>query len=471
MKVIIVGAGFTGFQLAKRLIAEKNDVVLIEKDEEKVKHSQNRLDCMVIQANGNNLSVLKEAGLEKSDALITVTESDELNMIICSLAASLNPNLIKIARVRNFDYYNPNEKHNQNQNSFIGIDFMVHPDIEAANAIVTAVNHGAVSDILEFENSDYEVTRITIEKNSPLDGVCVKNIKQMTSCNFLLAYVEKQNETFMPYGSTILNADDRIGILTSKENVNEFFELCGAEINTIKKIALLGAGRIGTSIAEKLFVTQKVSLFSKILGLHKKISQEFVIIDSNDQLTKEASARFPDINVFKADITDESFVEEEGLKSYDLVIAATHNHELNIVTSAYLKSLGIKHSVCLVSTKNYADIARNIGIDVAVPIKDSVIDSIMSHLRGKTVTGLHTISEGVLEIIEVTLTPNTEVIDKQLHEISEPGNFLILLIKKANVDTYIVPDGNTELNNGDKLIIITHKENNRNILEKFGVGE
>lgn len=470
MKVIIVGAGFTGFQLAKRLISEKNDVVLIEKDEEKVKHSQNRLDCMVIQANGNNLNTLKEASLEKSDALITVTESDELNMIICSLATSLNPTLLKIARVRNFDYYAPSDKQNS-KSSFIGIDFMVHPDIEAANAIVTAVNHGAVSDIIEFENSDYEVTRITIEKNSPLDGVCVKNIKQMTSCNFLLAYVEKQNETFMPYGSTILNADDRIGILTSKENLNEFFELCGAEINTIKKIALLGAGRIGTSIAEQLFITQKASLFSKLLGLKKKISQEFVIIDSDDQLTKEASARFPDINVFKADITDESFIEEEGLKGYDLVIAATHNHELNIVTSAYLKSLGIKHSVCLVSTKNYADIARNIGIDVAVPIKDAVIDSIMSHLRGKTVTGLHTISEGILEIIEVTLTPNTEVIGKQLHEISEPGNFLILLIKKANIDNYIVPEGKTELTTGDKLIIITHKENNRNILEKFGVGE
>ena len=101
MRIIIVGAGFTGIQLAKRLISEGNDIVIIEKEEDTVRHTLNFLDCMVIQATGNNLDTLIEAGIAKADALVAVTSSDEVNMITCSLVQSVYPELIKIALVRN----------------------------------------------------------------------------------------------------------------------------------------------------------------------------------------------------------------------------------------------------------------------------------------------------------------------------------------------------------------------------------
>ena len=105
MKIIIIGAGFTGLQLAKRLVSEKMDVVLIDNDEETVRHASNSVDCLVIQANGNNLNTLEQAGISKADALIALTKSDEINMITCSLVDSVYPDIIKIARVRNYDYY------------------------------------------------------------------------------------------------------------------------------------------------------------------------------------------------------------------------------------------------------------------------------------------------------------------------------------------------------------------------------
>ena len=144
MKIVIVGAGFTGTQLAKRLINGKNDVVLIDNDETTVRHASNRLDCNVIQADGNNLDTLEEAGIENADALVCVTSNDEVNMITCSLVDSVYPNVLKIARVRNYAYYmntsTATQKHatklsNENRHLY-GIDFMVHPDVEAAEAIV-----------------------------------------------------------------------------------------------------------------------------------------------------------------------------------------------------------------------------------------------------------------------------------------------------------------------------------------------
>ena len=105
MKIVIVGAGFTGVQLAKLLINEKNQVTIIDNDEETVRYASNMLDCTVLCDDGNNLEVLESIGIAKADALVCVTSSDEVNMITCSLVDAVYPNITKIARVRNYAYY------------------------------------------------------------------------------------------------------------------------------------------------------------------------------------------------------------------------------------------------------------------------------------------------------------------------------------------------------------------------------
>ena len=85
MKIFIVGAGFTGMQLAKALVLERNNVVLIDNDPERVRYASDQLDCTVLEADGNNLESLEAAGIASADALVTLTEDDETNMITCSL--------------------------------------------------------------------------------------------------------------------------------------------------------------------------------------------------------------------------------------------------------------------------------------------------------------------------------------------------------------------------------------------------
>ena len=156
---MIIGAGFTGVQLAKRLINEGNIVKIIESNEDIVEHVSNRLDCEVINADGNNLQVLEELEIGKMDALVTLTDSDEINMITCSLVDAVYPDVLKIARVRNYAYYaNTNTTARQHAETFkgnhrplYGIDYMIHPDVEAAQAIVKAVetNFDARNDIVK----------------------------------------------------------------------------------------------------------------------------------------------------------------------------------------------------------------------------------------------------------------------------------------------------------------------------------
>jgi len=474
MKIVIIGAGFTGTQLAKRLINGKNDVILIDNDEETVRHASNRLDCDVIQADGNNLTTLEEAGLAKADALVCVTSSDEVNMITCSLVDSVYPKLLKIARVRNYAYYvntaDAAQKHavdlSGNHRPLYGIDYMVHPDVEAADAIINAVEHGALTDAIPFGN-DYELVRIPVEAGSPVDGQILQNIRTLTQKPILIAYIESKGETSLPSGSTVIKADDCLGILARKSDIPDFLNLCGSKIKTLNKIALIGAGRIGTIVAERL-IQKKKNLLSRLFGFQKKINQDFVIIDNDETRAKNAAEKFPDVKVFRADATDEMFLQEEGINKFDLAICATHNHEMNIVMAAFIESLGVSSSICLVSSAPFAEIAHKLEIEVAVPLRDTVVDSIMSHLRGSSVTGIHTVTDGTMEILELTISNDSEACGKMLKDIAENGKFLILMVQKREQLAYEIPTGSTILENGDNLVLITFREDSHHILEKFG---
>ena len=287
----------------------------------------------------------------------------------------------------------------------------------------------------------------------------------------MLVYLENKTEASLPMGSTVIQAEDYLGILAHRKHMNQFLELCGSQLIELNKIALVGAGHIGTLIADSMITPRKSSKIPKVFSSLQKSKQKFIIIDKDSQRIKAAAERYPSTDVFKADITDEDFIQEEKLATYDLMICATHNHEKNMVISAYLKSLGVGKTICLVPSSSFAEIARHIGVDVAIPIKDTVVDAIVGHLRGKSITGVHTVSDGDLEIIEYVMPEDSHLNGKALKDIAEPGSFLVLLQKGKEQSEYIIPAGNTILNSGDNLVLISNMEETAKVIAYFGGSE
>ncbi len=476
MKVFIVGAGFTGVQLARLLVNEKNQVVLIDNNEEITRHVVDRLDCTVITQDGNNLQNLEEAGIAKADALVCLTDSDEVNMITCSLVDSVYPDILKIARVRNYAYYvNTAAAKKSHANAFsgnhrplYGIDYMIHPDVEAADAIVQAVENGAVSNVVTFDNSAMQINRITVGKDSAFAGHKLMEIRQITDLTMLVAYVEIDGKTMLPSGTTIMEPGCILGILASKEDTSKILELCGSEQKELRKIAIIGAGRIGTLLATKLIEPRKMMVFGMLKGKGLKNGQKVTLIDTDSVLAKQASERFPEATVYCGDATDESFLREEGIPDYDLAICATHNHELNMVLAAYLESLGVKQSISLVNSSAFASIAEKLGVDVTVALRDVIVDSIMSHMRGKAVKEIHTITNGDLEIIECEISDASKVKGKKMKELADPGKFLVLLVKNNSKKEYEIVNGETLFSTGDHLVLIALAEHSSKVLEFFG---
>jgi len=462
MTVIIIGAGVTGIELARRLIAKKHNVVLIDQNKETARHAANRLDCTVTEASGNDPAVLTEAHIQKADALVAVTDSDELNMIICGVAESLAPKVLKIARVRNENYV---ASLNTGKERTLGIDFLVHPDQEAALAIINAVEHGAVSDIIAFEDSPYQLTCFPIGAGSQLDGIALQNIRNIIAEPFVVVAVEADNEAAIPSGETVLHAGMRISVLTLPQHIERFYALAGFTVRPIKKIALVGIGKVGKRVASRLVEQQIFGIFTRLFGRHSKPRWEVAIIDKDSTLAKHAAEEYPQARIYSGDVTDEAFIEEIALNSFDLVINATQNYELNMITSVYLKTLGIPKTVALVQSAVMSNVAYKIGVDVAIPIKDVTVDTIMSHLGGKHLTRIHTMGAGELEIIEITISSHSEAVDKSLKDIAMHGVFLILLI--TNEAGCRIPDGNTTLAADDKLAVIVQVAQSDEIIKYF----
>lgn len=456
MNAVIVGAGVTGMTLAKSLIEKGNNVILIEQDEETARHAANRLDCMVINDRGNKISVLFDAGIERADVLIVVTESDEVNLITCGIVESLSPDILKIARVRNPDYLetfqNPEQK-------LLGVDKIVFPDEVATTAIVRAIEYGAVSDVMTLEHSDYEIVRFSINKKSILNGVKVCEIQHYISCKFVVVSIEEDNENIIPSGNTVLKPNAKISILLEPKNIRAFYKLAGLKMTPLKKIAVVGMGRIGTMIVKYLFQQEKISFFEKLF--HRTSNRNIIIVEKDEAVAKKAAEKFPRALVYNSDIMNEGFIEETALNECDLVITVTQNYELNMIASTLLKNLGVDKTITLVQSPMMESIADKIGIDVVVSYKGAVVDAILSHISGKNVTAVHTIGTGTLEILEITISQTSPVLSKPIKDFSEHGVFLLMMIER-NAQS-VLPNGTTELEVGDRVVVICRSSESRRV--------
>ncbi|MBO5941252.1 MAG: NAD-binding protein [Kiritimatiellae bacterium] len=468
MKAIIIGAGFTGVQLARTLVAEDNNVTLIDNDAERVRNALDQLDCAVIEADGNNLTVLDDAGIASSDVLIALTEDDELNMITCSLVDSQYPDLLKIARVRNYAYYmNSGARRNGSPEQVadrpnFGIDHMVHPDVEAADAICRAMSHGAVGNVIEIGDG-YGIVTLTINKSSPLLGKSLRDLSQFPEWKYIVAYVETAKGETLACGSTVLKEGDRFGVVASEVDIPNLQKFVGdTDRSPLRRVAIFGAGRIGSLIVER----QMSMPNSANSGAKGKNTDDIIMVDANRKLCTEAAQRFNGVQVLCGDITDENLIAEESLHSCDLMVAASDNYDRNLITASYLKSRGVRRTIALTSGSDFDDISRKLGIDVTVPLRDTFVDCIMSRLRGRNVKSVHTVCNRAFEIVECCISKDGKVAGKKIKDISVPGEFLVLLAKREDGSVYSIPGGDTLLEAGDRVVVAV-KSGDVRVIRKF----
>ena len=464
MKIFVIGAGFTGMQLARALVLERNTVVLIDNDAERVRYASDQLDCTVVEADGNNLESLEAAGIDSADALVTLTGDDEINMVTCSLVDAVYPQIQKIARVRNYAYYAAADVARRRAKSVLpasrplyGIDTMLNPEVEAADAISAALERGAMGSVIELD-ADFGITTLSIGEGSPLVGLPFARLHELEGWRYLAAFVESADgTTSLPNGQTALAVGDQVGLVSRLSEIPQLCAYTKTPQARLRRVVVFGADRVGALVLARQQEKRHVSLWRRLFGMTDPDAyQKLVVVDRDPERCRETVERFPDVRVLCGDVTDEALLSEENIFSCDLLVAASGNHELNLVTAAYLKSRGVKKAIALTANSSYGDIARKLGVDVSVPMRGTVVDSIRSRLRGGRVEAVHSVCNRRFEIVEGYISPKSRVVGKCLKDIMDLGSFLVLLHRPADGAAYEVPRGGTVLEADAHVVFITN---------------
>lgn len=455
MNVIILGAGKVGYHLARQLIHEHVDVTIIEKDPDQVKKINNQLDCIVIEDKGNNIEILKQAGVEKADCFIGVTNSDEVNIICCGLATSISESIITIARVRNIDY-----SRNAGKNpTVMGIDYIINPEIEAARVITRSIEHGAMSNVMLFDNTDLQMRNLTLHSGSSLIGQTLQGFAELVDTSFLVPILIRDDDYIMPKGNTIFMENDFLYVLASEKSFQVLFNVFGKPKVSLNKVTILGGGKLGCYVADNLGFNQEktIGFFGHFLRrLTKGRAKQLQIIDRDYQRSKYLKERYPNASIIHADITDESLWEEELMTGYELVISATGNPELNLILAIYAKKNKIPRSIALVQTRAYQHIAEDLGIDVCISINNVLVNTILKLIRKGNIKSIYNISGSPFEVIEFEIHHNSPLCRKQIKNIKLPKDSLVLHISRG--DDHIIPRGDLAIEAEDHVVVISHRD-------------
>jgi trk system potassium uptake protein TrkA len=451
MKVVILGAGRRGIRLARHLVEENKDVIIIDEDAEDVNTAMAKVDCLAIKGSGTSLEDLSDAGIDDADAFVALTGSDETNLVSSGIASSEFKVPLTIASIRNLSYTG----YSGIGNSLMGITHIVNPTQEVAQYIYQDVERGIYSDIISFENSSLLLYNVYVEKGSPYADKIVKDLRKELNANFIIAALSRDGEALVPSGDTVVRPGDTLSLVAQEESVKKLLSSVGRKSMRAKHIAIVGASQVAD------FLLRAIPKYQ-----HKDIT----LIDKDKDVCEHMATVYPDVLVLNADITNEAVFEEEGLGSYDLILCLTSNDELNIITASYAKHFGIKNSLALVShNPNYIRMADHLDIDNIISTQDVTVDSLMRYMHGKNVSSTHSLFDGQIEALEFTIAEGNPIIGRALKDIDMRGKGIIAGVTKKDGST-LIPGGLYVIEHGDALITVIERKSTDFIQRLLYVG-
>ena len=444
MKVVIVGGGKVGELLCADFSSIFKEVTIIDTNELRVEKLVETYDINGILGNGANYEVLTRADSTEADMFISVTASDEINMICCIAAKQMGAKYT-IARIRNPEYSKTKEFLRES----LGIDLMVNPEYEAAKQISHMLKYPTATKVESFFGGKFNILEVIINSNSMLKGVSLIDSKKIIDFPSLVCLVERQGEVFVPRGNYVFNVGDKVHITAANKNLKKFYKLLGNQDNMEKKITsslVIGGGKIAHYLVE----------FLQIANFYVKVIE----IDKNKAIA--LSETFPDIDVIWADGSDRDTLIEEAIQTFDSCISLTGFDEENIIINLYADKLGIKKTVAKVNRASLKQIAEDIGQYSYITPKEIVGNIITKYTKSlqcskhSDIENFYRIANNQAEVIEFKITNNSaKILGIKLKDLAINPNMLIAFIIRNNKQ--IFPNGDDEIKLDDNVVVVSYK--------------
>lgn len=440
MKIVVVGGGKVGAILVQEL-SPQHDIILIDNNTRVVEDLSNAYDIQVIVGNGSDVDILREAGVDDCDMFISVSNSDEINIISCIIARKLGARYT-VARVRKPEYHSAYDFIKES----LEIDYLVNPEEESSFVLSEILKYPNANGIEHFANGKLNMVEFSVDEDSFLANMTLKDFRESFDGNLLVCIVEREGQVFIPSGNTTIQGDDIIYVTGSIEALNKFYQSINKFNKTIGSTLIIGAGNLSYYLIKKL---EKRRLEIKLIEIKKEVCERF-------------AREFPNIQVICADGTDQDVLEDQGIEDYDSCIALTGTDEENIVISIFAKHKKVAKCIAKVNRTSILKLLDMVDLDTTITPKLVIADKIIRLVRSIGATGnskverLYRLADRRVEALEFIADCHSKTIGIKLLDLNTLDNTIIAFIIREN--QIIIPSGQDEILANDRVIVVTTHE-------------
>ncbi len=439
MYIVVVGAGAAGFYVASLLSREKQEITVIEQDEEAVEQVRRTLDVGVVVGNAAIPRILWQAEVQRADLLVAMTGSDETNMITCFMAKELGAKKT-IARVRNPEYSgyllvggkSPYATRKVVRPKSLGVDLFVNPEIEAAREIVSILSGLYVTPMEEF--ADGRVQLREFRAASP--AVVGKRLADIPFPRPCVIVMREHAETLqVPSAEDTVEQGDRLYLVAARKDMDQLGALFEVPRRSPRTVVIFGGGTIGFHVAEAL----------------EKRGVQVKLIEKSAARSQEISSRLKRAVVIQGVRPDRDLLADEGVAQSDAFVAATGDESLNILAGLVARNVGVSRNIVVVDEPEYIPLAEAVGVDVAMsPLL--LCGSRIAHyvLHGGAVS-VALLGKEDAQVIEFVVSQNARISKRAVSELEWPRGAVIGAVVRG--DTVMAPSESTVVEPGDTVIV------------------
>lgn len=438
LKIIIVGCGKVGANLVDQLSKEGHDITVIDKKAEKIQDITNIYDVMGLVGNGASYSTQMEAGIEETDLIIAVTDSDELNLLCCTVAKRVGK-CAAIARVRTPDY----SEETGYLREQLGLALIINPELEAAREVARILYLPTALEVNSFAHGQAELVKFKVPEGNLLNGLSLAYLGKNITNDILICAVERNGEVYMPNGDFVLHSGDVVSFVSERHIARDFLKQIGLATRQVKDTMIIGASKAAYYLAKELLN----------MGISVKI------IEKEKENCESLSVKLPKAIIINGDGTDPDILKEEGIETVQSFIPLTGIDEENIMLTLYAKQVSKAKVVTKINRVNYKQVINNLDLGSLVYPKYITSEAIIAYVRakknsmGSNIETLYHMFDSRVEAIEFIVEENSKVSGVPIKDLKLKKDVLISFINHNG--HIIIPTGNDEIEDGDTVMIVT----------------
>jgi len=453
VKILILGAGQVGSTVAESLVGEANDITVVDSDGDKLRQLQDRLDLRTLVGNAAHPSTLEQAGIADTDMLLAVTQSDEVNLVACKLAATLYNTPTRIARIRATDYLERPEVFSADN---FCVDFSICPEQILTEYIVKLIEFPEALQVQRFSQGKASLVAVRAFEGGPLVGKPLSFLRtHMPQVETRVAAIFRKDGPLIPEGNTVVEEGDEIFFIAATGNIRSVLNEMRRMDKPAKRVMIVGGGNIGRRLAKTLENDYQVKL-----------------IEYNKKSCERLAGELKNTLVLNGDGTDEKLMQQEHVDEVDVFCALTNDDENNIMSSLLAKQGGAHKVIALINRSAYVDLLQGGKIDIALSPAHVTIGSLLAYVRQGDVAAVHSLRRGAAEALELVAhgdRKSSRVVGRRIAEIDLPKGATIGAIVRG--DEVIMGHHDTLIEAGDHVIVfVINKRMVKKVERLFQVG-